>query len=296
MRVILLGLLLLLAACTKERQGYEISATGVATYVWDPRYQCWGCTPVRVDVGSADPKTFVQLSSYPAFGKDALHAFYEDQIIDGADLPSFRQLGNSKYSADKQAAFFEASRVAEADVATFRALFDDFAVDANNTFLRGSVIPGARGALTEIPYNGYLRDETNQIFYQDCLACPISQVDACDGASFVAGIYLRQPEAWDNLCVYADAKRLPLTDRASYRYLGNRWSKDAGGVYFGSDRLDGADPVTFTLVKGDDRDTIFGGDASGRCWYGTRSSSCPANPKPYTDPTVPPPSAYTPPR
>lgn len=293
MRATLWGLPLLLAACSPNPHGYEISKQGVAAYVVDNPARCIVCRRVRRDV-AADAATFVQLSADPAFGRDDSHAFFEDQIIAGADPASFRPLGASKYSADNHAVFFEADPVAEADVTTFRALFEDFAVDANNTYLRGSVIPGARGALTEIPYNGYLRDEANQIFYQQCMACPISQVDVCDGASFVAGIYLRQPEAWDNLCIYADATRLPLTDRASYRYLGNRWSKDAGSAYYGSERLDGADPATFALVRGDDRDAIFGSDASGRCWYGTQSTNCPANPRPYTDPTVPPPSTYAP--
>ncbi|MFS8065533.1 MAG: hypothetical protein ACMG6S_04090, partial [Byssovorax sp.] len=126
----------------------------------------------------------------------------------------------------------------------------------------------------------------------------LNQVDACDGASFVAGIYLKAPEAWDRLCVYADTKRLPLTDRASFRYLGDRWSRDVGGVYYGNQRIDGTDTATFGLVRGDNDGTIYGSDASGRCWLGTYQplSSCPSNAKPYAYPELAPASAYAPDR
>lgn len=301
MRAILLGLLLLLAAC--ERRGYEISVDGVSAYVPDTDPRCFACAIVHRDVRGADPKTFVQMSADPGFGKDARHAFYEADLIEGARPESFHQLGASKYSADDTAVFFETRRVVEADVASFRAIagdphygLDDYAIDAHNTYLRGAVVPNARGAMTYIK-NGYLRDEANQIFHRECNACEVSQVDACDGATLDGGEYLRAPEAWDKLCVYADAKRLPLTDRASYRYLGNRWSKDAGGVYYGNQRMDGADPATFNLFTSNDGGLVYGGDASGRCWLGYvdyRAVSCPANAKRYTDPGVSSASVYAP--
>jgi len=290
--MVLLGLLLLLAAC--ERRGYEISASGVAAYVWDDNTIHFGGI-VRRDVPAADPTTFVQLSADPAFGRDTRHAFYEAQIIAGANPASFRQLGDSLYSTDDESVFFKAQRIPAADLASFRALADDYAVDAHNTYLRGEVVAGVHGMLTEIRSGGYLRDEANQIFYRGCYACPISRIDVCDGATFDAGMFLREPEAWDSLCVYADTKRLPLTDRASFRYLGDHWSKDKGGVYHFNQRIDAADPATFGLVRNNDG-AVLGSDASGRCWYGTSPTqvSCPADAKPYTDPDVSPASVYAP--
>ena len=291
--MVLLGLLLLLAAC--ERRGYEISASGVAAYVWDNNPMHFGGI-VRRDVPVADPTTFVQLSANPAFGRDTRHAFYEAEIIAGANPASFRPLGDSLYSTDDESVFFKAQRIPAADLASFRALADDYAVDAHNTYLRGDVVPGARGVLTKIRNNGYLRDEANQIFYRSCYGCQIKQIDACDGATFDAGVFLREPEAWDRLCVYADAQRLPLTDRASYRYLGDHWSKDKGGVYYFNQRIDAADPATFGLVRSNNDNVVLGSDASGRCWFGTSPAqvSCSADAKPYTDPDVSPASVYAP--
>lgn len=296
MRAILIGLLVLLSACSRERHGYEISANGVAAYVVENPQTCLLCRRVLREVTGADPRTFVQLSADPAFGRDALHAFYEDQIIGGASPASFRQLGDTRYSADESAVFFKAQRVAEADIASFRGLSDDYAVDAHNTYLRGSVVEGARGVLTDIG-NGYLRDEANQIFFHGYEAGPLNQIDACDGASFDTGQYLRAPQAWDSQCVYADGVRMPITDRASFRYLGNLWSKDAGGVYFDDQRVDGIDATTFSLVRTRDR-TVYGTDASGRCWLGAYVdnllASCPNDARPYIDPDVSPPSEYAP--
>jgi len=292
MRTTFLGLMLLLVGCSGDRHGYEVTGKSVAAYVVDQPDRCFECRRVLRKV-AADPNTFVQLSADPAFGKDTLHVFFEDRLIASANAATFSQLGDSKYSADGQTVFFEAKRVTEADVTTFRALDDDIAVDANNTYLRGSVIPGARGTLAYI-VNGYLRDETNKIFHRQCLACPITQVDACDGATLHGGQFLRAPQAWDSQCVYHDGKRLPLTNRLSYRYLGGDWSKDSGGVYYGSEKIDGADPSTFNLLEIDDQ--IFGNDASGRCWFSDRPANCPAGAKPYNDRKVSLASTYSPDR
>ena len=127
-RMVLLGLLLLLAAC--ERRGYEISASGVAAYVWDNNPMHFGGI-VRRDVPVADPTTFVQLSANPAFGRDTRHAFYEAEIIAGANPASFRPLGDSLYSTDDESVFFEAQLITAADLASFRAL----AVDSQQVVL-----------------------------------------------------------------------------------------------------------------------------------------------------------------
>ncbi len=145
--------------------------------------------------------------------------------------------------------------------------------------------------------NGYLRDEANQVFFHGYEAGPLNQIDACDGATFDTGEYLRAPQAWDNECAYADGQRMPITDRASFRYLGNLWSKDAGGVYFDDRRIDGIEPTTFSLVRAPDH-SIYGTDASGRCWLGGYVDNllvnCPSGTRPYTDPDVSPPSEYAP--
>ena len=108
--------------------GYKNDGKEVRWHTWN---EGSGHNSKRVD---ADPKTFEELDD--DYGRDKIHAFYEGDIIDGADGSSFRSL-KKWYAADKRHVFLAGELVVNADPTTFTVHTYYFTEDGKVFFWKG---------------------------------------------------------------------------------------------------------------------------------------------------------------
>ena len=101
-------ILLCMMSCTV---GYKNDGKEVTWHTWN---EGSGHNSWRVD---ADPKTFEELNE--DYGRDKKHAFYQGDIISGADGSSFRILDKS-YAVDKTHVYVSGKLINKANPATFR--------------------------------------------------------------------------------------------------------------------------------------------------------------------------------
>lgn len=129
--IFITSILLVLMTLVSCSVGYKNDGKEVTWHTWN---EGSGHTSRHVD---ADPKTFEKLDD--DYGRDKKHAFYEGDIINGADGGSFRVLTKS-YAADNTHVYVSGELIEKADPATFKVHSYYFAEDANDFYWDGKAL------------------------------------------------------------------------------------------------------------------------------------------------------------
>ena len=129
--IFITSILLVLMTLVSCSVGYKNDGNEVTWHTWN---EGSGHTSRHVD---ADPKTFEKLDD--DYGRDKKHAFYEGDIINGADGGSFRVLTKS-YAADNTHVYVSGELIEKADPATFKVHSYYFAEDANDFYWDGKAL------------------------------------------------------------------------------------------------------------------------------------------------------------
>lgn len=129
--IFITSILLVLMTLVSCSVGYKNDGKEVTWNTWN---EGTGYTSSHVD---ADPKTFEILND--DYGRDKKHAFYEGDIIKGADGGSFRVLTKS-YAADNTHVYVSGELIEKAHPATFKVHSYYFAEDANDFYWDGKAL------------------------------------------------------------------------------------------------------------------------------------------------------------
>ena len=134
-RLTIVVLCIITAGCTSALKAvsgnyyyYEVSATGVTYFSWNPMAQRYH-TAILVD---ADPTTFQQINN--KYGKDAVQVFHRSLPLVGADPSTFMLLSNG-YAADATQVFYNHKLLLGADPNTFERLDHGWSRDADGIYL-----------------------------------------------------------------------------------------------------------------------------------------------------------------
>jgi hypothetical protein len=217
-----------------EGEHYDVSDDGVT---WVSYSSFGGSKPVRREQRvDADARTF-EVAEDPIYGTDARRAYCKAGALEGSVPNGFRILSNGKgegssIATDGQHVWLYCDQIAGADGATFRLIGGDYGADETSVWLLSSRIDGA------------------------------------DPASFRI-LDVEEEVAVDARAAYAGIFPIPTERPADIRSLGAGYSTDGVAVYWRQYRLDGADPGTFEVRRGE----RFGRDRSG-CWTSMKAQPC----------------------
>ena len=169
-----------------------------------------------------DASTFERIDQI--YSKDINHVYYGYNILEGADPASFHVI-SEEYSADSQHVWYNTYIIEGANPQTF------VAPEKNNSF-------------------GFWLAHDDHDYYNG--ANPLHVADM--------GTFKLKGNSWaiDSQNVYyLDAQRgkyaVPIGDYRTFRVLGNCYAADAKSVYYQNQIVEGADPETFAVLKGEHR-------------------------------------------
>jgi hypothetical protein len=198
--------------------------------------------------------------SYPGSSSSPSFERYDRRL--DADPQTFEILAFANWGKDAQSAYYRGMSVDGVDAASFRAISDEFAVDAAQVWAGTALIQGADGASFRLIGRSYGVDRAaaygGWTRFVPCDLATFAVLESEDG-DFTA----------DSACVYSYGLRLPLQDRESFEILGAEYSRDSAGVYWRQFELDGADPASFHIPAG----MRVGRDRTG-CWLGPERREC----------------------
>jgi hypothetical protein len=178
-----------------------------ATYVYSNGY-------TEHPIADVDAATFQILGRY-GYAKDALHVYYHENAIQGADSGSFIDMTES-YGKDNTRVYYE-----------------------------GKIIPGASPSSFTLFGTSWGKD-SQDIYFQ------YIPMEACDPASF---ILLDKYWERDDQCFYRWEYKVPGADPSSFVILSNEFAKDRNHAYYGSGFstpkiIEDADVATFNIFDG----------------------------------------------
>ena len=182
-----------------------------------------------------DPSTFIRINE--AFAKDINHVYFYNEILKDADPKSFRTL-DEDYSADNQ-----------------------------HVWYREDIVEGANPKTFVAPEKSKSFDVSLSLAHDDHdYYCGVHPLHVADMASFK-----RKGDSWavDRLNVYyigfsAEIGKdiQPIGDYPSFRALNHFYAADDKYVYYKNEKVDGADPKTFAVLKdepnyGQDKNRVY---------------------------------------
>ena len=171
-----------------------------------------------------DAPTFKRINQ--AYATDVNHVYYWNEILEGADPVSFRALSEgyaADYAADKQHVWYNGDIIEGADPATFVAPEDKnasyLAHDAHDYYWQDQPLHVADMGSFKIIDDGWAVDSRN-VYYLG--------IDAQIGENVV-----------------------PVGDYHTFRVLNDCYAADDKCVYYKNRLVEGADPKTFAVLKGE---------------------------------------------
>jgi hypothetical protein len=109
-----------------------------------------------VAIPEADPQSFKVLSD--TYAKDNARAYFENTPILGADPGSFVALSDLNYGRDKNDIYILGRAIGACDLASFRWLEDDWQVDRQCAYRRGTKLPNAHPESLVVINDEYAKD------------------------------------------------------------------------------------------------------------------------------------------
>lgn len=230
--------------------GYEVRGADV---VYGQRVYVFAFWYTKAEkIPHADGRTFKALDR-TTYGKDAGAAYFEGQMIPGADAATFEMVSESGgrrsrlYARDTRCVYFEGSPLTDADPGSFQPDRGKvgLARDRRQVYLGRSVIRGADPATYRLLGADSLIGRDRRTYYFG-----VEPVTVRDPDSFEVLTANPAPgEVWarDSQAFYVGPKTTSTTGSAKLEILGNGYAKDATRVYYKGEPVAGADPETFSV-------------------------------------------------
>ena len=176
---------------------------------------------------------------------------YAAEKPEGYDASTFKRINNT-YAKDVNHVYYWNEILEGADPFSFRALSEDYAADTLHVWYNGNIIEGAAPATLVAPGDknaSNLAHDAHDYYWQD------QPLHVADMGSFkIIG------DGWavDSRNVYylgIDAEIgenvIPVGDYRSFRELNEFYAADDKYVYYKNHVVEGADPKTFSVLKGE---------------------------------------------
>jgi hypothetical protein len=133
-----------------------------------------------------------------------------------------------------------------ADPSSFKVLSDDYATDMHHVWYEDSIIEGAEPATFAVP-NGDISRLAHDAHDYYMRNRPLHVADM--------GSFRQIDNNWalDSLHVYyldADINSVPVGDYRTFKALNGFYAIDAMCVYYRNNIVEGADPASFAVLKG----------------------------------------------
>lgn len=199
------------------------------------------------------------------YAKDKNKAYYCDEYREGQNyyltkkqtikevdfaIPaSFVTAGNG-YAKDSKHAYYAEQAFKVKDINSFKTINASFTKDDYQAYLSCKPIAGSDGKTFELMDQFFAKD-TAHIYYCEMIGTDQQKVTVlpCNRHSFTI---LGYPYSKDDAVVFYGGNKLSGADAATFKVLGNGYAKDQQTVYFESKKLQGADASSFELFTGDE--------------------------------------------
>ena len=195
---------------------------------------------------------------------------YAERKPEGYDPSTYKRL-NKTYALDVNHAYYRCEILEGADPSTFKALSVDYAADMHHVWFHYNMIEGADPATFVVP-DGDISD------LADALAHDAHDYYMGDQPLHVANMggfrLIDSNWALDSLQVYylgivgnSYNRAVSAGDYRTFKVLNEFYAVDSKCVYYKNNIVEGADPASFAVLKGED---LYGQDKHHVYYEGTR--------------------------
>jgi hypothetical protein len=187
--------------------------------------------------GAPDVKTFEIINN--SFAKDKNQVWYQEFIIDKADIRTFTPFTNSAYSKDANLVWYGNEQILEADLGTF-SIFPNswYAKDINQVYYVTKIIPGADANSFELTDEKSITKDKNHVYLVDD---SIGIIPLAKPASFQS---LKDDYSKDDEHVFYKKKVVSDCDATSFT-IKDRIAQDRQFIFYKGEKLDGLNVNTF---------------------------------------------------
>ena len=170
---------------------------------------------------------------------------YAERKPEGYDSSTYKRL-NEAYALDVNHVYYWYEVLEMADPSSFKVLSDDYATDMHHVWYEDSIIEGAEPATFAVP-NGDISRLAHDAHDYYMRNRPLHVADM--------GSFRQIDNNWalDSLHVYyldADINSVPVGDYRTFKALNGFYAIDAKCVYYRNNIVEGADPASFAVLKG----------------------------------------------
>ena len=165
--------------------------------------------------------------------------------IPGIDLATFQTFSKFYYAKDKNYVLLNGYIVEDADPVTFKVVNRSYAKDASHVYYLGRKIPNANPLSFKVEREGLNNVAKDDRFY----FLNSYAFEPCDKPTFKRSKNYGFAWFYDSQCVYHKGKVVPNADPNTLRVLDSNYAKDKNGVYYKTERIEGADWSTFAIDK-----------------------------------------------
>ena len=243
MRVfLLLTMVGLLAGCA-NRPGYHVDFGRVTYTVVNHT------GPRRFEMPQADAKTFRVISETPGpFARDAKHVYLGPDRIEGADPETFEPMATDRLSRDRSHVF-RGGQVVSDEPEHFQALHGYWSKDGQNVYYEWKKVPGLRPDSLRVINIRYAHDGQTLCVHGQ----PVKVSTSLGDIRFLETPRGEVSDFWsDGESVYFNNVR--LAPEKNFEVLSLGFARTPKEVWWGPEKVDGADPATFEVVDGRGRD------------------------------------------
>ena len=174
---------------------------------------------------------------------------YAERKPEGYDPSTYKRL-NATYALDVNHAYYWYEILEGADPSTFKVLSEDYATDMHHVWFNDSIIEGADPATFVVPdgdtsnlahdaHDYYMRHYPLHVASMGSFR----QIDNNWALDSLHVYYL-------NIHVLTDYKAVSVGDYRTFKVLNDFYAVDAQCVYFQNNMVEGADPASFAVLKG----------------------------------------------
>jgi len=195
-----------------------------------------------IKVEGFDLESFQMLDSSETF-RDKNYLYYRGERRSEIDVSTYKEDIFGGYGKDRHHVFFYKKLILGADVATFKHLGDAYFVDQDRVYHAGVPIVGIDRKTVRQIGQFYIADEKH-VWYSNRLledATP-ETIDLLDGGTI---------HARDAKSAYCFGMKIAGSDGPSFEIIWHYYSKDKNAVYYREKKLAGSDPKSFERLTGD---------------------------------------------
>ena len=185
---------------------------------------------------------------------DCENVYYKETIVEGLDIPTFRNIGWSGYAKDRKNVFYEGIKIDQADTKTFISVNAGVFRDKNHGYYKGKIIDlsEVRG-LTDFLSSNIGGNSLGESYYE-YMGDVYFWSDG--GGQAVAEMIMTELDFNSFQTIVGNC----VWDHDEYKFDPcSHFAKDNHKVYYEDAEIKEADPNTFELIKSD-VENAFGKD------------------------------------